>query len=104
VIDGWLASSAPPGKARQGDEKPDGWRATSIFFSEVAGEANGKIVVFKLVVDGSILTAGMHFTLVMGAVGGLVPAAVWMGLRPLESLRQGAPTNPGRAKAAHRIG
>jgi hypothetical protein len=29
----------------------------------------------------------MLFTLVMGAVGGLIPAAVSMRLRPLESLR-----------------
>jgi ABC-type lipoprotein release transport system permease subunit len=64
-----------------------GWTATSIVSSEAAGEANGKIVVFKLVVDGSILAASMLFTLVMGAVGGLIPAAVSMRLRPLESLR-----------------
>jgi putative ABC transport system permease protein len=64
-----------------------GWTATSFVSSEAAGEAAGKIVVFKLVVDGSILAAGMLFTLVMGAVGGLIPAAVAMRLRPLESLR-----------------
>jgi ABC-type lipoprotein release transport system permease subunit len=60
-----------------------GWTATSM----VSTEANTKIVVFKLVVDGGILAAGMLFTLVMGAVGGLIPAAVSMRLRPLESLR-----------------
>jgi ABC-type lipoprotein release transport system permease subunit len=64
-----------------------GWTASSIVASETAGEANGKIVVFKLVVDGSILATSMVFTLVMGAVGGLIPAAVSMRLRPLESLR-----------------
>jgi putative ABC transport system permease protein len=60
-----------------------GWTATSL----VAGEANGKIVVLKLVVDGTILAAGMLFTLLMGAVGGFIPAVVSMRLRPLESLR-----------------
>jgi ABC-type lipoprotein release transport system permease subunit len=60
-----------------------GWTATSL----VAGEANGKIVVLKLVVDGSTIAAGMLFTLLMGAAGGLIPAAVSMRLRPLESLR-----------------
>jgi putative ABC transport system permease protein len=60
-----------------------GWTATSL----VAGEASGKIVVLKLVVDGSILAASMLFTLLMGAVGGFIPAVVSMRLRPLESLR-----------------
>jgi ABC-type lipoprotein release transport system permease subunit len=60
-----------------------GWTATSI----ISNEGNAKIVVFKLMVDGDILAAGMLFTLVMGAVGGLIPAAVSMRLRPLESLR-----------------
>jgi ABC-type lipoprotein release transport system permease subunit len=61
----------------------DGWTATSI----VSGEGNGKMIIFKLVVDGSILAAGMLFTLAMGAVGGLIPACVLMRLRPLELLR-----------------
>jgi ABC-type lipoprotein release transport system permease subunit len=64
-----------------------GWTATSVVASEAAGEANGKIVVFRLVVDGSIIAGSLLFTLVMGAVGGLIPAAVSMRLRPLESLR-----------------
>jgi ABC-type lipoprotein release transport system permease subunit len=64
-----------------------GWTATSFVSSEAAGEAGGKIVVFQLVVDGSILAASMVFTLVMGAVGGLIPAVVATRLRPLESLR-----------------
>jgi ABC-type lipoprotein release transport system permease subunit len=68
-----------------------GWTATSIVTSETAGEANGKVVVFRLVVDGSIVAAGMLFTLVMGAAGGLIPGAVAMRLRPLESLRQTTP-------------
>jgi ABC-type lipoprotein release transport system permease subunit len=61
----------------------DGWTATSI----ITSEGNGKMVVFKLVVDGSILAAGMRFTLLMGAVGGLLPAVTSMRLRPLEALR-----------------
>jgi ABC-type lipoprotein release transport system permease subunit len=60
-----------------------GWTATSI----LSGGASSRTVVLKLVVDGSILAASMLFTLVMGAVGGLIPAAVSMRLRPLESFR-----------------
>lgn len=60
-----------------------GWTATSI----VSGEGNSRMIVFKLVVDSSILAAGMLFTLVMGAVGGLIPAAVSIRLRFLELLR-----------------
>jgi ABC-type antimicrobial peptide transport system permease subunit len=51
------------------------------------GGSGGKSVVLQLVVDGNIVATGLVFTLVMGLVGGLVPALSAMRLRPLESLR-----------------
>jgi ABC-type lipoprotein release transport system permease subunit len=62
----------------------NGYSATSILSSGMGG---GKSVVLKLVVDARILTAGMVFSLVMGAIGGLVPALSAMRLKPLESVR-----------------
>ena len=61
----------------------NGWTATSIISSGMGG----KSVVLKLVVDGKIVAAGLAFSLVMGAIGGLLPALSAMRLRPLESLR-----------------
>lgn len=61
----------------------DGLTANSI----VGGQGGGKSVVLKLVVDGSVLATGMLFAIVMGAVGGLIPALNAMRLKPLESLR-----------------
>ena len=43
-------------------------------------------MVLKLVVDANILL-GVLFSLVMGCVGGLLPALSAMRLKPLESLR-----------------
>jgi ABC-type lipoprotein release transport system permease subunit len=60
-----------------------GWSATSV----VTNEGNSKVVVFRVVVDSTILAAGLLFTLVMGSVGGLLPAMASMRLRPLEALR-----------------
>jgi ABC-type lipoprotein release transport system permease subunit len=60
-----------------------GWSATSV----VTNEGNSKIVVFQVVVDGTVLAAGLLFALVMGSVGGLLPAVASMRLRPLEALR-----------------
>jgi putative ABC transport system permease protein len=62
----------------------NGWTATSIVNSSGGG---GKSVVLRLVVDGATLGWGLLFTLVMGVVGGLIPALFSMRLRPLESLR-----------------
>jgi hypothetical protein len=62
----------------------NGWTASSIAGS---GTGGGKSVVLKLVVDGWILGAGLGFSLLMGAVGGLLPALSAMRLKPLESLR-----------------
>jgi ABC-type lipoprotein release transport system permease subunit len=63
----------------------DGWTATSIISS--GGGGGGKTVVLKLAVDANTLAVGLLFTLVMGALGGLVPSLSAMRLRPLESLR-----------------
>jgi hypothetical protein len=40
-----------------------------------------------LVVDGNIVAAGLLFSLLMGSLGGLVPALWAVRLRALESLR-----------------
>ena len=47
----------------------------------------GKSVVLQLVVDARILGAGLLFSLLMGALGGLIPALSAMRLKPLESQR-----------------
>jgi hypothetical protein len=41
----------------------------------------------KLAVDGNILLGGMLFSLLMGCVGGLLPALSAMRLKPLDSVR-----------------
>ncbi len=61
-----------------------GASATSILSSGMGG---GKTVMLKLVVDWRILTAGMGFSLLMGCLGGLVPAISAMRLKPLDSVR-----------------
>jgi ABC-type lipoprotein release transport system permease subunit len=61
-----------------------GWSATSIAGS---GQGGGKTVVLKITVDATILAAGLAFTLIMGTVGGIIPALFAMRVRPLESLR-----------------
>jgi ABC-type lipoprotein release transport system permease subunit len=62
----------------------DGWTAKSIVSSGVGG---GKSVVLKLVVGYDVLAAGLVLSLVMGALGGFIPALSAMRLRALESLR-----------------
>ncbi len=62
----------------------NGWSASSIISS---GQGGGRSVVFKLLVDGKILLGGLIFSLVMGNIGGLLPALSAMRVRPLESLR-----------------
>jgi putative ABC transport system permease protein len=61
----------------------DGWTATSI----VAGQAGGKSVVLQLAVSPNIIARGILLTLVMGLLGGLMPALSAMRLKPLEALR-----------------
>jgi ABC-type lipoprotein release transport system permease subunit len=63
----------------------NGWTATSIVSSGAGG--GGKSVVLRLVVNGAIIGAGLAFSFLMGAVGGLVPSWFSMRLKPLESLR-----------------
>ncbi len=51
------------------------------------GMGGGKSVVLKFIVDPGIIILGMLFALVMGCVGGFVPAIFAMRVKPLESLR-----------------
>jgi putative ABC transport system permease protein len=62
-----------------------GWTASSIASSGQGG--GGKSVVLKLIIDSTILTNGFLFSLIMGALGGLLPAVAAMRMKPLESLR-----------------
>ena len=62
----------------------DGWSANSIMGS---GQGGGKSVVLELVVDWTIIAQGMLFSLVMGAVGGFIPAVSAMRLKLLDTLR-----------------
>ena len=63
----------------------NGVTATSVVSSGAGG--GGKSVILKLAVDANVIGVSMLFTLIMGAVGGLVPALSAMRLKPLESLR-----------------
>jgi putative ABC transport system permease protein len=47
----------------------------------------GMMVALKVLIDYQTLAAGMLFTLVMGRLGGLVPALSAMRMKILESLR-----------------
>jgi ABC-type antimicrobial peptide transport system permease subunit len=51
------------------------------------GQGTGKTVVFKMIVDEGVLQTAATFTLVMGLLGGLVPALSAMRQKPLEALR-----------------
>ncbi len=51
------------------------------------GQGGGKSVTLRMVVDYQTLAAGMLFTLVMGRLGGLVPALSAMRMEILDSLR-----------------
>jgi hypothetical protein len=62
----------------------NGWTASSIVSS---GPGGGKSVVLKLTVDARILGVGLLFSLIMGCLGGLLPALSAMRLRPLEAVR-----------------
>jgi putative ABC transport system permease protein len=61
----------------------DGWTANSV----VGGGGRGKLVVFTLIVDANTLGIGLAVALLMGFVGGLLPALSAMRLRPLDALR-----------------
>ena len=55
--------------------------------SVVAGSAGGKSVVLQLTIDAEIIATGILLTLLMGLLGGLLPAWRAMRLKPLEALR-----------------
>jgi putative ABC transport system permease protein len=63
----------------------DGYVVSSIVSAGQGG--GGKSVVLKLIVNPELLGIGMGFSLVMGAMGGFLPAVSAMRLKPLESLR-----------------
>ncbi|MBM3995241.1 MAG: ABC transporter permease [Planctomycetes bacterium] len=63
----------------------NGMTVTSIISSGAGG--GGKTVVLRLIVDGGVLFTGMVFSILMGALGGLIPALSAMRLQPLESLK-----------------
>jgi putative ABC transport system permease protein len=62
----------------------DGWSATSMMAGSGGG---GKSVVVQLAVSPDILATGLLLTLVMGLLGGLLPALSAMRMKPLEALR-----------------
>ncbi len=62
----------------------DGWTATSVVSSNAGA---GKTVVLRLVVDANTLALGAVLTMIMGAVGGLLPSLNAMRLKALEALR-----------------
>jgi hypothetical protein len=63
----------------------DGRTATSIMSSGAGG--GGKSIVLRLAVDAAVLSTGMVFSVLMGAVGGIIPSWRAMRLRPLDSLK-----------------
>jgi len=62
----------------------DGWTATSIVGS---GQGGGKSIILKLSVDSQVLGAGLALTLIMGLLGGVLPALSAMRLKPLDALK-----------------
>jgi ABC-type antimicrobial peptide transport system permease subunit len=52
-----------------------------------SGQGGGKTVVFKMVVDYTVVMWGLAFTLGMGLLGGLLPAWSAMRLKVLDALR-----------------
>ena len=62
----------------------DGFEARSTLSG---GAGGGKSVSLKMIVDYQTVAAGMLFTLVMGRLGGLVPALSAMRMEILDSLR-----------------
>jgi putative ABC transport system permease protein len=61
----------------------DGYTVTSL----VGGQGGGKSVVFELAVSPTIIAVGILLTLLMGLLGGLLPALSAMRLKALEALR-----------------
>lgn len=63
----------------------NGWSASSVISSGQGG--GGKSIVLKLVVDWGTLGAGMVFALIMGCLGGFIPALSAMRMKPLDAVR-----------------
>ena len=61
-----------------------GVTATSVISGSQGG---GKTVILKLIVDGNVMMAGLIFTLIMGRLGGLIPAISATRLKLLDALR-----------------
>jgi cell division protein FtsX len=66
-----------------------GYLVNGVDTNSVVGTSGGgmKRLTFQMIVDGNTLAAAVLFTLVMGLLGGLMPAVSAMRSRPLESLR-----------------
>jgi hypothetical protein len=66
-----------------------GYLANGVTTTSVVGTSGAglKRVQFPMIVDASTLAAAVLFTLVMGLLGGLLPALSAMRVKPLESLR-----------------
>jgi cell division protein FtsX len=66
-----------------------GYFINGVSASTMVGSNDGvpKSVIFEMVVEPNTLALGLLSTLIMGAIGGLLPAWTAMRLRPLESLR-----------------
>jgi putative ABC transport system permease protein len=62
----------------------DGWTATSMVMGQSGG---GKSVVLQLAISPDIIATGILLTLLMGLLGGLLPALSAMRLKPLEALK-----------------
>lgn len=62
----------------------DGWTASSVVSG---GQGGGKFIVLRTMVDFSTLALGMLLAIVMGFLGGLIPALNAMRLTALEALR-----------------
>jgi putative ABC transport system permease protein len=66
-----------------------GYLINGVNTNSVVGTSGGgvKRISFHMIVDGNTLAAAVLFTLIMGLLGGLLPAVSAMRLKPLDSLR-----------------
>jgi ABC-type lipoprotein release transport system permease subunit len=62
-------------------------RASTSTLSSGGGGPGGKSIALRIDVDAQVMAMGMLFTLVMGRLGGLVPALSAMRMKILDSLR-----------------
>ncbi|MFM8931784.1 MAG: ABC transporter permease, partial [Gemmataceae bacterium] len=62
----------------------DGFSANSIISS---GQGGGKSVVLRMTVDSQIILYGMGVAMIIGLLGGAVPAFNATRIKPLEALR-----------------